>query len=202
MPPRSKHTAWPGKALRINCHIAGMSRSQNPPSSRQGLRSPAADTGLWWEVMKTILVPVDLSAATTKVCDAACELAKLMHARLVLLHVTQPPPVMLADYYAFDAGVMAEAFAAGEKFAERRLKALARLCTRQQLDVETIQVTGQPVTVILARAAALKADYVVLGSHGHGAMFDLLVGATTQGVLRKAPCPVLVVPMGPARARR
>lgn len=152
--------------------------------------------------MKTILVPVDLSAATTKVCAAACELAKLMNARLVLLHVTQPPPVMLADYYAFDSGVMAEAFAAGEKFAERRLKALARLCTRQQLEVETIQVTGQPVTVILARAAALKADYVVLGSHGHGAVFNLLVGSTAQGVLRKAPCPVLVVPMGPVRARR
>ena len=109
--------------------------------------------------MKTILVPVDLSAATTKVCAAACELAKLMNARLVLLHVTQPPPVMLADYYAFDSGVMAEAFAAGEKFAERRLKALARLCTRQQLEVETIQVTGQPVTVILARAAALKDSF-------------------------------------------
>lgn len=147
--------------------------------------------------MKTILVPVDLSAATTKVCDAACELAKHLDARLVLLHVELPPPVMLADYYAFDSGVMAEAVTAGEKFAERRLKALARLVSRLQLQVECQQVTGQAVAVILARAAALKADYIVLGSHGHGAVFDLLVGSTTQGVLRKAPCPVLVVPMAP-----
>ncbi|MBI2498491.1 MAG: universal stress protein [Opitutae bacterium] len=153
--------------------------------------------------MKTILVPVDLSAATTKVCDAACELAKLLNARLVLLHVVLPPPVMLADYYAFDSGVMAEAVTAGEKFAERRLKALARLCRRLQLEVECLQLTGQAVTVILARAATLKADYIVLGSHGHGAVFNLLVGSTAQGVLRKAPCPVLVVPMAPAgRARR
>ncbi len=148
--------------------------------------------------MKTILVPVDLSAATTRVGDAACQLAKFLDARLVLLHVVLPPPVMLADYYAFDSGVMAEAVSAGEKFAEHRLKALARLCRRQQLEVECAQLTGQAVPVILARAAALKADYIVLGSHGHGAVFDLLVGSTTQGVLRKAPCPVLVVPMAPA----
>jgi nucleotide-binding universal stress UspA family protein len=153
--------------------------------------------------MKTILVPVDLSSATTRVGAAACELAKLMDARLVLLHVLQPPPVMLAEYYAFDSGVMAEAVTAGEKYAEHRLKALARLCTRQQVEVECLQLTGQAVSVILARAAALKAHYIVLGSHGHGAVFDLLVGSTTQGVLRKAPCPVLVVPMAPAgRSRR
>jgi nucleotide-binding universal stress UspA family protein len=147
--------------------------------------------------MKTILVPVDLSAATTRVGDAACELAKHLDARLVLLHVLLPPPVMLADYYAFESGVMAEAVTAGEKFAAHRLKALARLVARQRLEVECLQVTGQAVSVILARAAALKADYIVLGSHGHGAVFNLLVGSTTQGVLRKAPCPVLVVPMAP-----
>lgn len=147
--------------------------------------------------MKTILVPVDLSAATTRVCDAACELAQLISARLVLLHVLQPPPVMLADYYAFDAGAMAEAVAAGEKFASRQLEALSRYCARRHVPVETVQSGGQPVAVILEQAAAAAADYVVLGSHGHGAMFDLLVGATTQGVLRKAHCPVLVVPMTP-----
>ncbi|MDI1336579.1 MAG: universal stress protein [Lacunisphaera sp.] len=152
--------------------------------------------------MNTILVPVDLSSVTARVCDAAAELALLMNARLVLLHVTQPPPVMLADYYAFDSGVMAEAVTAGEKFAERRLKALTRLLARQELTVETMHATGQPVPTILARAAATKADYIVLGSHGHGAVFDLLVGSTTQGVLRQAPCPVLVIPMAPVRARR
>ena len=152
--------------------------------------------------MKTILVPVDLSAATTRVCDAACELAKLIDARLVLLHVLQPPPVMLADYYAFDAGAMAEAVAAGEKFATRQLEALSRYSARRAVPVETMQCAGQPVPVILAQAAAAKADYIVLGSHGHGAMFDLLVGATTQGILRKAHCPVLVVPMAPREVAR
>lgn len=149
--------------------------------------------------MKTILVPVDLSPATTRVCDAACEFARLIEARLVLLHVLQPPPAMLADYYAFDPTVMADAVSAGEKLAEKRQADLAGHCARQGPPVETIQGTGDPVAVILAQAAATKADYLVLGSHGHGAVYNLLIGSTAQGVLRRAACPVLIIPMAPGQ---
>jgi nucleotide-binding universal stress UspA family protein len=145
--------------------------------------------------MKTILVPVDFSAATSRVCAAACDLARLMKGRVVLLHVVAPPPVIMNDYYAFDTGHMAQAMAAVGKSATLKLGALARRLGRR-CPVQSLQVTGQPVGAILAKASALKAAYVVLGSHGHGAMFDLIVGSTAHGILRKARCPVLVVPMG------
>jgi nucleotide-binding universal stress UspA family protein len=145
--------------------------------------------------MKTILVPVDLSAATSRVCAAACELARLMKGRMVLLHVVAPPPIIMNDYYAFDTGHMAQAMAAVEKSATAKLRTLARRLAKR-CRVQTVQVTGQPVGAILTKASALKAAYIVLGSHGHGAVFDLIVGSTTHGVLRKARCPVLVVSMG------
>lgn len=146
--------------------------------------------------MKTILVPVDLSAATTRVCDGACALARLIKARLVLLHIVPQPPVMMNDYYAFDAGALSDAVRAGEKFAARELLKLARRCRRRGLVVRTVQLTGQPVAAVLAQAGATKAAYVVVGSHGHGAVYDLFVGSTTHGILRKVRCPVLVVPIG------
>jgi nucleotide-binding universal stress UspA family protein len=146
--------------------------------------------------MKTILVPVDFSAATVRVCDAASALAKLIKARLILLHVVEPPPILLGDAYAYDAGALAAAVTAGEKYATRRLRELGRRYSTRKLAVQTVQLTGRAVAAILAKAAATKADYLVLGSHGHGVAYDLLVGSTAQGVLRKAPCPVLVVPMG------
>jgi nucleotide-binding universal stress UspA family protein len=145
--------------------------------------------------MKTILVPVDLSRATTRVCDAACALTKLIGARIVLFNVVQLPVMLLNDVYALDAGALAETAVAGEKFAARKLRALGRRCEKRRVRVQTVQRTGEPVTEILARAAAEKAAYLVLGSHGHGAAYDLLVGSTTQGVLRGALCPVLVVPL-------
>lgn len=144
--------------------------------------------------MKAILVPVDLSRASTRVCAAACDLAKLIGGEVVLLHVVPSPPAMMNDYYAFDTGHMAQAMAAVEKNALPKLHSLARRFTKQ-CPVRSEQVTGEPVERILAKAFALKASYIVVGSHGHGAMFDLIVGSTTHGVLRKARCPVLVVPI-------
>lgn len=146
--------------------------------------------------MKAILVPVDFSTATTRVCDAAAALARLTGARLLLLHVVQTPPFLMNDYYAFDTGMMADVVSAGEKAAKKQLADLGRRYSRKDLPVETIQVTGQPVTTIVKQALSRKATYIVIGSHGHGTVFDLLVGSTTHGVLRKTRCPVLVVPMG------
>ncbi len=152
--------------------------------------------------MKTILVPVDLSDVTARVCKMACELAGTVNGRLVLLHVVQPPPVIMSDACAVEAGQLANLLQTARKMATRKLAALARNCGKRVENVRTVQQTGQPVAVILQQAAALKADYVVLGTHGHGAVYDLLVGSTTQGVLRKARCPVLVVPMAKSPASR
>ncbi len=145
--------------------------------------------------MKTILVPVDFSAATPRVCAVGCALAKQIHARLVLLHVVLPPFVAMNDYYAFDTGMMAEGMAAAEQEAARQLSALARRCEKRQITVRTVQRTETSVSAILAQAAASKPAYIVMGSHGHGSLFELIIGSTTSGVLRKAPCPVVVVPI-------
>jgi nucleotide-binding universal stress UspA family protein len=152
--------------------------------------------------MKTILVPLDLSPAAVQVCNAACDLARQVGGKLVLLHVVQPPPVMLSDVYAFDAGQLAEMGSVAEKSAARSLRELDRHCAKRQVQATTVQRTGAPVPAILAKAVSSRAAYVVMGSHGHGAIYDLLVGSTTHGVLMKAPCPVLVVPPAGRRGGR
>ncbi|MBS0632591.1 MAG: universal stress protein [Verrucomicrobia bacterium] len=151
--------------------------------------------------MKTILVPVDLSPAAARVCDAACALAKLTGARLVLMHVTELAPIVVGDLYAVNAAFAAEAATAAGKYAARRLEVLARQCARRGVEAKTVQCTDLPVTAIIGRAKSLRAAYIVIGSHGHGAVYDLVAGSTTHGVLRKARCPVLVVPIAAEKPR-
>jgi Universal stress protein family len=43
-------------------------------------------------------------------------------------------------------------------------------------------------------ARPLEAAYIVLGSHGHTALYELIVGGTAAGILRDASCPVLIIP--------
>ncbi|MDG6105880.1 universal stress protein [Dactylosporangium aurantiacum] len=53
-------------------------------------------------------------------------------------------------------------------------------------------VAGDPVTVLLA--AARRARLLVLGSHGHGRLRRALLGSTSGRCVRRAGCPVVVVP--------
>lgn len=146
--------------------------------------------------MKTIVVPVDLSAAATQVCKAACDLARRTGAGLRLVYIVQPPFVV-GDLYGMEASYLQEAISAATAAGKQRLQALARSCAKRGFRVRTFAGVGNPASEILRQAR--KAAFIVIGSHGHGAMFDLLVGSTTQGVLKRAHCPVLVVPVRASR---
>lgn len=142
--------------------------------------------------MKTILTPVDFSGATAHVLDAALELAKALDGRIVLLHIVQPP-IVTSDYGLAMENVQ-EILAVSEKAAARQLSHLADQMKAKGAETRVVQVNGTAVTGILDTAAKLDAHYIVMGSHGHTALYDLLVGSTTHGVLKRATCPVLIVP--------
>lgn len=142
--------------------------------------------------MKTILTPVDFSTATAGVLDAAVQLAAPLEAEIVLLHVVQPP--MVTSDYGLALENVQEIIAVSEKAADRQLAHLTSQLAERGAKVRSLHVNGTAVPSILEQAKALNADYIVLGSHGHTAFYDLLVGSTTHGILKKAACPVLVVP--------
>jgi nucleotide-binding universal stress UspA family protein len=153
--------------------------------------------------MKTILVPLDFSAASDLVVEAAARLARPFDARVVLLTVIQPPAV-LAEYTPI-LETIAEITAAGEKNAARQLALIERKLSEEAVRAESIVATGSPVPMILEQAKETAADYIVMGSHGHTALYDLLVGSTTHGVLARARCPILIIPSAkavPARVSR
>jgi nucleotide-binding universal stress UspA family protein len=62
------------------------------------------------------------------------------------------------------------------------------------IKVSLHEPTGSVADEILTEAAAIEADFIVMGTHGHGAMYHLLVGSATKGVLKHATRPVLLVP--------
>jgi len=142
--------------------------------------------------MKTILTPVDFSGMTRAVVAAAVTLARAQRGRVILLNVTQPP-LITSEYapYLLNLGELMEL---NEKAAARQLARLVGRLKGKGVATGTRQYTGAPAAYILRQAEELGADFIVMGSHGHTAFYDLLVGSTTHGVLAKATCPVLVVP--------
>jgi len=60
------------------------------------------------------------------------------------------------------------------------------------IEVDKILETGQPVAGILAAADREECDLIVMGAYGHSRVRELLLGSTTDGILRKARVPVLL----------
>jgi nucleotide-binding universal stress UspA family protein len=91
-------------------------------------------------------------------------------------------------------GALLDAARAEARRAERRLR-------RRWPDAEVTVTDAPPVPAILGLARKLRARTIVLGSRGLGAVGRLLLGSVSRTVVRRAPCPVLVV-RGRARAPR
>ena len=149
--------------------------------------------------MKTILAPLDFSKVSEAVVAEATALARALDGRVVLLAVVQPPVVNYE--YAAVMDNLAEITAAGERNAERRLAEIEEKLKTAGVPSESVQVVGGPIPLIIEQAVKVGADYIVMGSHGHTAFYDLLVGSTTHGVLMRAPCPVVIIP-APHQAKR
>ena len=109
------------------------------------------------------------------------------------------PPAAVADYAPLLQDI-AEITAAGEKAAATRLASLQEKLRADGVASECVQVVGAPVSHIAAEAERVDADYIVMGSHGHTALYELLVGSTTHGILKRATCPVVIVPASKAGA--
>jgi len=157
---------------------------------------PAVPVANDWPV-KTILAPIDFSPVSQRVIASAVELARRLRARVVLLHAVERP--------VFQAGVIpvrariSEFTVALEAGARLHLLRVQRDLVKRRTSVETRCVTGAVVPSILAAAQQLRANYLILGSHGHNAGSQRVVGGTAAGVVHRAACPVVIVPVAPRR---
>ncbi len=142
--------------------------------------------------MKTILVPIDFSDVTTQVVETARKFAAAFQSRLFLLHVAEPEP----DFVGFEAGPPAvrTVVARDFKVERQRLEEIKTQLAAGGCEVSALHIQGPIAEKILHEAGEQQAECIVIGSHGHGAFYDLLVGSVTHAVIKAAPCPVVVVP--------
>ena len=145
--------------------------------------------------MKKLLVPIDFSEGTDKVIHAAEDLAGQLSAGLILFHVVEPVATYVPVGASMDVLTATPPIDTVDiKDVEKRLEELGESSRKKGITVHVAALVGLAVDDIVAKAEAEGADYIVLGSHGHGALYHLFSGSVVTGVLRKAKCPVLIIP--------
>ena len=133
---------------------------------------------------KTILFPTDFSTASDAALPHAEALARQMRARLLIVHVEEPP-------LAYGGGELY--YGLPEPSSERILKMLEDVKPADPAVPFTHRLTmGDPAGEVVRLAADEGAEMIVLGTHGRTGMTRLLMGSVAEAIVRRAPCPVLV----------
>lgn len=135
--------------------------------------------------IKNILHPTDFSERSESAFRLACSLARDYDAQVLVLHAVPPPVIVYGN-----GVVPLEPAGYEERIKEKLQKMQDSVSTAQ---VKYKMVDGDPVTEILRTAKEAKSDLVVMGTHGWTGLSRLLMGSVAEGVVRRAPCPVLTV---------
>jgi nucleotide-binding universal stress UspA family protein len=139
----------------------------------------------------SLLVAVDFSAVADDQLEIVGRLAR-PNREIYLLHVAEPDP----SFVGYEAGPdeVRHDVAVEFKREHDELHGLADRLREQGHEVTALMIQGPTIQTILEQAEKLEAEVIVVGSHGRGKLFDLVVGSVSAGVIRKSPVPVLVVP--------
>lgn len=135
-----------------------------------------------------LLVPTDFSDQSKKALRCAARFVAAFASRVTLIHVIEP--VMSPDFthfpLAMDEDKVLEA-------AHQRLATLGRAHLDARCLDPAIVRSGNPFHEITEAARELKADLIVIATHGYTGIKRALMGSTAERVVRHAQCPVLTV---------
>ena len=140
-----------------------------------------------------ILVAVDLSPASDVVVEAARGVAELTGVSMYILHAVEADP----DFMCPEGDPETRRTLVAREFPleHGRVQAIAEKLQDDGLDASALLVCGSGVDTTLREAETLEAGLIVVGTHGHSAVYDVLIGSYSSGIIRKSKLPVLVVPV-------
>jgi len=140
--------------------------------------------------IQRILVTTDFSETSKLALPSVRTLARKFGARIVLAHVVEDTlPPLVAEYMAVSVREIVDQQV---EQARERLREFARVHLADFPDAETTVGVGTPHVEIVRLAEEGRADLLVMATHGRGFVSHAVLGSTTERVLRRATCPVLV----------
>jgi len=137
--------------------------------------------------LKNILVPLDFSELSLKSLQYAIPFARHFGAKITLLHVVQAPAYSVD--FSYYPPLRPEQIATIEEQLER----IRNQKIPAELPVHIIVRENLVFEGILELAREICADLIIATTHGRTGLTHLVMGSTAENIVRRAPCPVLVV---------
>ncbi len=167
-------------------------KKRNVPPKQRRSRRPVVRTARPRLGIHRILVPIDFSEHSKNALQYALQYAVQFQARIDLLYVVEPT-IYPADFSFGQVG-----FPNIEEELRKRgadeLQTLVNTEVKGHVPATATVRTGKPFFEIHEFAREQEIDLIIIATHGHTGVEHILFGSTVEKVVRKSPCPVLVVP--------
>ena len=141
---------------------------------------------------KTFLVATDFSACAREAAEEALMIAECFRGRVVFFHVLDLHP-SYTTVYTHELGVSLPIPPALPEEIEPDGEAFLSGLPLDKVEWEKSAEEGQAAAAIVDQAKHVKADMIVMGTHGRSALQHMLLGSVAEKVVRTAPCPVLTI---------
>ena len=140
---------------------------------------------------KTFLVATDFSAGARQAAEEALMLAESFHGRVVFFHVMDQRSYAVS--YIHDLGVSLPISPPTPEQIEPEWEAFLSGLPLEKIEWEKSMKEGDASSAIVRQAQDLKADVIVMGTHGRSGLPYMLLGSVAEKVVRTAPCAVLTI---------
>ncbi len=143
--------------------------------------------------MKNIVVALDFFDVPDILLQKAKELALAFGAKLWLIHVAAPDP----DFVGYKVGPESERLARSHVLREEHveLQKIADDIVAEGIVTEALLVQGATSSTLLEEVEKLNSDLLVIGSHGHGVLYNVVIGSVCDSIVRNAKVPLYIIPV-------
>jgi nucleotide-binding universal stress UspA family protein len=150
--------------------------------------------------INTILYATDLGKEAGAALSMVMSLAEKYQARVICLHVIEPINIAVYNWSSLDSWkeIQETNFQQSEKMLNDQLTQFLDQQSDADISIdrpETKVINGHVSQSILEYADKVDADIIIMGSHGHGVLGELLLGSVADKVMRLSQRPVLLVPV-------
>jgi nucleotide-binding universal stress UspA family protein len=143
--------------------------------------------------MKPVMLATDGSPTAEEATVTAIEFAHLLDTELVIVTVWDISTTAFAPMGFAPVPVNGELAKLGEEQARKIAAEAAARAEEAGVETRSLVLRGMPVEEICIAAARFDPRFLIVGSHGWGAVKRAVFGSVSTGVLHHARCPVLVV---------
>lgn len=143
--------------------------------------------------LKNIMVAVDFNDSVGDLLGFAESLALKYESKIWLVHVAEPDP----DFVGMVTGPQYIRDMKAEDLREehKTLQSLREAFLDEEIESEALTIQGSTVDAVLDEAEKLQIDLIVVGTHKHGFLYNLLAESVSVELLKKINIPMLSIPI-------